>query len=184
MKHHVLQLAAAIGALALGAAYVPHATGPQRGTRLGLAGSGAPRAQRCAQQRGAGRCVLGARVLALDGAEATGPGDEMPRRPPPRLKKEVPLHVREVLRGVSTREDPINDPLRLADFKGLQGYDKTATKTVNNELYVKGLPFELDHEGVRKLFYKAGHRPKSVRVLKDRTDKANILESPRSSDLI
>jgi len=87
----------------------------------------------------------------------------------------MPLHVQEVLRGESTRDDPINDPMRLADFKGLQGYDEAETKTINNELYVKGLPFDLDHEGVRQLFSKAGHRPKSVRILKDRKDKTRSL---------
>ena len=170
----MLQLAAAAGALSLSAAYAPLAAAPQRGgARLGLARAGAsPR--RGAPQPGGGRCVLvlGSLASALDGAEV---GDEMPRRPPPRLKKEMPLHVQEVLRGESTRDDPINDPMRLADFKGLQGYDEAETKTINNELYVKGLPFDLDHEGVRQLFSKAGHRPKSVRILKDRKDKTRSL---------
>jgi hypothetical protein len=98
-------------------------------------------------------------------------GDEMPRRRP--LKKEVPAHVQEVLRGTSTRVDPVNDPMRLSDFKGLEG--SAETRTINNELYVKGLPFDLDHNGVRELFSKAGHRPKSVRVLKDRKDKTRSL---------
>ena len=98
----------------------------------------------------------------------------MPRRAP-RLRKEVPTHVQDVLREASTRADPLEDPMRLADFKGLDDGHKADSKTINNELYVKGLPFDFDHEGVRQLFARAGHKPKSMRILTDRKDKTRSL---------
>jgi hypothetical protein len=101
-------------------------------------------------------------------------GDDMPRRPQ-RLKKEVPMHVQEVLKEISTLENPVDSPMRLSDFKGISDKDRAPSKTINNELYVKGLPFELDNDGVRKLFVREGHKPKAVRVLKDRKDKTRSL---------
>jgi len=101
-------------------------------------------------------------------------GGEMPTRPV-KLKKQMPMHVQDVLRQTSTRENPVDDLMRLDDFKGLGEGDMAASKTISNELYVKGLPFDLGTDDVRKLFLKAGHRPKSVRVLKDRKDNTRSL---------
>jgi hypothetical protein len=174
---------AAMSALSMGTAYVPHA--PGFGGALGQHRAVEAYSGTCVR-RGARDWLLAAgavnwhgrpvHVLRMTSDGEDDDGGQMVRRPAQqRPKKEMPTHVQDVLREVSTREDPVSDPMRLNDFKGLSDRDKAASKTINNELYVKGLPFDLDHEGVRKLFVKAGHKPKSVRILKDRKDKERSL---------
>ena len=183
-----LVAAAAGGALSISAAFSPHTPGVD--VRPLSAGAARPA---CALLAPGMRTACGARrdVVALAGhfgrctrvrmADSDLPavpldddGGTMPRRAP-RLRKEVPTHVQDVLREASTRADPLEDPMRLADFKGLDDGHKADSKTINNELYVKGLPFDFDHEGVRQLFARAGHKPKSVRILTDRKDKTRSL---------
>ena len=167
-RRNVLLAAAAMGSLSLSSAFVPHVWhGVHRGSG---AGGVSVLAHRRVQACRSGRMFLAiASLVAVD--EEVG-GGEMPKR---KLKKEMPAHVKSVLREVSTREDAAMDPMTLDDFKGLGNGDVAASKTIGNELYVKGLPFDLDHIGVRKLFLEAGYSPKSVRVLKDRNDKTRSI---------
>lgn len=183
---NMLLIAAALGALASpGSAFVPLAPihGTSRARPLCAAQGASFRLQAAGTQhlvRSGGRVALGGAVMAEDdvggGEMPTRPvgGGEMPTRPV-KLKKQMPMHVQDVLRQTSTRENPVDDLMRLDDFKGLGEGDMAASKTISNELYVKGLPFDLGTDDVRKLFLKAGHRPKSVRVLKDRKDNTRSL---------
>ena len=185
----VLAAAAAMSALATGSAFLsPLVPGRRTGTtysqqRIGACAQDATYRLTVAGRSGRGRCTLGAMAMAEDDSVGGGEmptrlvgGGEMPTRPVMlKKKKQIPMHVQDMLRQTSTRENPIEDLMRLDDFKGLGGGDMAASKTMNEELYVKGLPFDLDTDAVRKLFLQAGHRPKSVRVLKDRKDNTRSL---------
>jgi RNA recognition motif-containing protein len=106
-------------------------------------------------------------MVAMSESEAEA-GDAVPTR----KKKEVPQHVQEILQQDSMAENVLEQLPTLQDFEPVRKVtredpgSKAPPKIIKTELYVRGIPYEMDNDGLKELF--KVHKPRSSRVMKDK----------------
>ncbi len=83
---------------------------------------------------------------------------------PTRKRKDVPKHVKDLLQKETLVQDVFEKVSTVQDFVGLQGA-QPEKKVIKNELYVRGIPFDMDEEGLKQLFSK--FKPRYARALKN-----------------
>lgn len=114
------------------------------------------------------RCRVPRRCQMVALAEA---GDALPTR----KRKEVPKHVQSILQEDSMAENVLEGIPSMQDFvptrKVSREDEKPKAKPVfiKTELYVRGLPWLMDNDGLKELFKL--HKPRSARVMKDKLGK-------------
>jgi len=114
------------------------------------------------------RCVLRAGV-ALAVAEVDGAAGSDGDAPLTRKKKAVPVHVQDILHKVSTVNGVLEDSNRLSanDFSaGAKNLYRDNSKggVLKTELYVRGLPWDMDNDGLKTMF--KDFTPKYARSMK------------------
>ena len=106
-------------------------------------------------------------MVAMAEREAEA-GDAVPTR----KKKAVPQHVQEILQQDSMAENVLEQLPTLQDFEPVRKVrredpgSKAPPKLIKTELYVRGIPYEMDNDGLKELF--KVHKPRSSRVMKDK----------------
>jgi len=91
--------------------------------------------------------------------------------PPLRKKKQVPEHVKNILQRETLVEGDVLEHIPTAsDFdvreRASPAQQPAQKKVIKTELYVRGIPWEMEPEDLKKLF--AEYRPRNARVLKDK----------------
>lgn len=106
-------------------------------------------------------------MVAMAQSEAET-GDSVPTR----KKKAVPQHVQDILQQDSMAESVLEQLPTLQDFEPVRKVSredpasKAPPKIIKTELYVRGIPYEMDNDGLKELF--KVHKPRSTRVMKDK----------------
>ncbi|EKX47007.1 hypothetical protein GUITHDRAFT_137966 [Guillardia theta CCMP2712] len=89
-----------------------------------------------------------------------------------RKRKEVPAHVQDILKR-ELREDVMEHPPRVSDFKGLGMENRTRYQLIPDTLYVRGIPYSMNDDELLKLFQ--GFKAVSAKIARDKARNSTSL---------